>query len=77
MIQNWLNVLPYIGYTAWDESRDMVTVYIRRAASFDQKIDALIHEWAHVTACTEEHNRAWSSEYGKCYRVLEQLIGEQ
>ena len=77
MIQNWLNKKPYIGCTAWNTERGMVTIYIRRSTSFDSKIDTLLHEWAHVVAETEEHNAKWSAAYGKCYRALERLIGEQ
>lgn len=77
MIQNWLNTMPYIGWTTWNEKREMATIYIRRGASFDSKIDTLLHEWAHVVANTSEHDAKWSAAYGKCYRTLERLIGEQ
>lgn len=76
MIQDWLNKKPYNGTTAWNAEREMVTIYIRRAAPFDVKIDTLIHEWAHVISQTEDHGPKWSRSYGRCYRVFEKLVGE-
>lgn len=63
------------GSTVW-RADGSVRIHISRMLDFEARVDTLLHEWAHVLARTEEHNRAWSDAHGKCYRIMERLIQE-
>ena len=59
----------------WREGRKLL-INISRQQTYGQKLDALIHEYAHaldradLKAASDEHNEAWGVYYAKCYKVV-------
>lgn len=58
-------------------------IKINRKQSFNLKVDALIHEWAHILVwhgaeAQEDHSSEWGIAYAKIYRTfLEWNWGEE
>jgi hypothetical protein len=54
--------------------RGRYTIYIKQNQSWNNMVDSLIHEWAHVLdewdgTTREEHRDSWGVWYSRCYRA--------
>ena len=59
---------------------DHIKILIGQHLSWDARVDALVHEWAHALDGPDhcmEHGPSWGKHFARCYKVIEKIREER